>query len=156
MPNGLAPAERGERDRQRRLKRHAGQSDAVLGDSGVEGDDPPGFEFAIERIENAGRNQLDRGARGDGSIARNREAKAAALQRGLVLVVVRDAVMVGVFAIMLMNTMMIGRGVRAFFMHERRVFELNERSFPRPADDKRGGEKRDENRALECTHDPES
>jgi hypothetical protein len=80
MPNGLPPTKRDERDQQRRLKRHAGQSDAVLGDAGVEDDDPPDFEFVIERIENAGRNQLDRSARGDGSIARNRNTKTAALQ----------------------------------------------------------------------------
>jgi hypothetical protein len=55
-----------------------------------------------------------------------------------------------------MNAMMIVHGVRAFFRRELSVFELNERGFPDPADDKRGGEQRDENRALEYTHDEES
>jgi hypothetical protein len=67
-----------------------------------------------------------------------------------------SAIMVGVLAAMLMNAVMIVRGVRALFMRERRMFELNERSFPRSADDKRGGEKRNENRTLECAHDGES
>jgi hypothetical protein len=79
MPNWLAPAKRGERDRSRRFMRRAGQSNAVLGDAGVENDDPPGFESVIEQIENAGRNQLNRSTRSDGNIARNRDAKAATL-----------------------------------------------------------------------------
>jgi hypothetical protein len=64
-----------------------------------------------------------------------------------------SAVMVGVFAIMLMNAVMIMRGMRALFVRERRVFELNERGFPRPADDKRRGKQHNENRTLKRAHD---
>jgi hypothetical protein len=124
----------------------------VLGDSGVEGDDPPGFEFAIECIENGGRNQLDRSVRGNGSIARNRNAKAATLQRGMMFLVMPGAIMLDVFAVMLMNAVMIVRGIRGLFMRERRVFELNKRSFPRPADDEGNREQRDENRTLYGAH----
>jgi len=135
------------------LTRRAGQSGALFGDAGVEDDDPPGFGFATERIENAGNSQLGRHCGRGGGFIRNRDAKAAVFHRGLLLIV-RGAVMMGVFTAMLMNAMVVVRGrVRSAFMRERRVFELNKGSLPHPTDHKRGGDERDENRMLACAHE---
>lgn len=133
--------------------RRAGQSGDALGDAGVEDDDTPGFEFAIERIENAGSNQFDGHERRRRSLARDSHAKPATFKRGMPLLVLRPAVMMRMIIAMLMDGML---AMRALFMRERRVFELNERSFPRPTDDKGGDKQCDENRTLECAHDWES
>jgi hypothetical protein len=119
--------------------RLAGQSGADLGDSGIEGDEPPRLRDAAERVENSRRSQLDRRARSGWNFARNSDAKAAAFRRVVLLLVVGCAVMMGVFIAMLVNAMMIVRG---------RVFLLNEGSLPRPAEDEGKREQRDENRML--------
>ncbi len=151
---GSSPTKRDERDRPRRSRGGAGQSGATFGDAGVKDDEPPGFRFAIERIENAGNSQLGRHCGRGGGFIRNRDAKAAAFQRGLLFLIVRRAVMMGVFTAMLMNAVMIVRGrVRSAFMRERRVFELNKGSLPHPTDHKRGGDEGDENRMLARAHE---